>query len=161
MKLTKALIRLYLCLIRPHLEYAAPVWNLYLKKDVQKLESIQKFALKLCLKSWDGSYSDHLQACNLPCLTDRRKMLCLMYLYKAVNGHVVNPINAPLEPRICSYNTRSNSQKAYNQPYAHSNSYFHSFYPSTLSLWNLLPQSIIISPSILSFKRNLMDYFST
>ena len=80
----------YTDLIRPHLEYAVPVWNPYLVKDIQKLESIQRFALKVCLKSWDGSYSDHLQACNLPHLVDRRKMLCLMYLYKAVNGYVVN-----------------------------------------------------------------------
>ena len=68
---TRALLRLYLCLIRPNLEYAVPVWNPYLVKDVQKLKSIQRFALKVCLKSWDGSYSDHLQVCNLPCLADR------------------------------------------------------------------------------------------
>ena len=151
---------MYLSLIRPHLEYVVPVWNPYLKKDIQKLESVQRFALKVCLKSWDGSYSDHLQACNLPCLMDRRKMLCLMYLYKAVNRYVINPNNAPLEPRICSYNTRSKSRKIYIQPYAHSNLYFHSFYPSTLSLWNSLPQSITTSPSVLSFKRNLKDYLS-
>ena len=160
---SRALIRLYLCLIRPHLEYAVSVWNPYLKKDEQKLESIQKFALKICLKSWDRSYSDNLQACNLPSLADRRKMLCLVYLYKAINGYVVTPNNAPLEPRICSYNTRSNSRKTYIQPYAHSNLYFHSFYPSTLSLWNSLPhvQSITTSPSIPSFKRNLKHYFSS
>ena len=98
---SRALIGSYLYLIRPHREYAVPVWKPYLKKDVQKLESIQRFALKVCLKSWDGFYSDHLQACNkLPCLTDRRKMLCSMYLYKAGNGYVVNPNNVPLEPRI-------------------------------------------------------------
>ena len=127
----------------------------------QKLESIQKFALKICLKSWDRSYHDNLQACNLPSLADRRKMLCLVYLYKAINGYVVTPNNAPLEPRICSYNTRSSSRKTYIQPYAHSNLYLHSFYPSTLSLWNSLPQSITTSPFIPSFKRNLKHYFSS
>ena len=156
----RALTRLYLCLIRPHLEYAVPVWNPYLIKDIQKLESIQRFALKVCLKSWDGSYSEHLQICNLPDLVDRRKMLCLIYLYKAVNGYVVNSNSTPIEPRICNYNTRSSSRNNYIQPYAHSNSYFHSFYPSTLSLWNSLPQSIVSSPSLLSFKHNLKDYFS-
>ena len=136
------------------------MWNPYLAKDVQKLESIQKFALKVCLKSWDGSYGDHLQACSLPHLVERRKFLCLMYLYKAVNGYVVNPNSAPIEPRICHYNTRSSSQKTFVQPYAHSNLYFHSFYPSTLSLWNSLPQFIVTSPSLLSFKHNLRKYFA-
>ena len=145
-----ALTRLYLCLIRPHLEYAVPVWNPYLVKDIQKLESIQRFALKVCLKSWDGSYSDHLQACNLPHLVDRRKMLCLMYLYKAVNGYVVNPDSAPIERRICNYNTRSSSQNVYVQPYAHSNIYFHSFYPSTLSYTGkaLVKYGSVFTPSL-------------
>ena len=115
---TSALIRLHLCLIRPHLEYAVPVWNPYQLKDIQKLESIQRFALKVCLKS---SYSDYLQACNLPHLVDRRKILCLMYFYKAVNGYVVNLNSAPIKPRICNYNTRSSSRNTCIQPYAHSN----------------------------------------
>ena len=29
------------------------------QKDVQKLESIQKLVLNVCLKSWDGSYSTY------------------------------------------------------------------------------------------------------
>lgn len=157
---SSALLRLYTSLIRPHLEYAAPVWDPYQIKDVQKLESIQRFALKVCLKSWNGSYSDHLQTSNLPSLVDRRKILCLMYLYKAINGHVVTPNNAPLEPRSCNYNTRSNSRSTYIQPYAHSNLYLHSFYPSTLSLWNSLPQSVSNAPTILSFKHNLKNYLS-
>ena len=31
---------LYVSLIRPHLEYAVPVWNPYLRKDVKKLETL-------------------------------------------------------------------------------------------------------------------------
>ncbi len=38
--------QLYTTYIRPHLEYACPVWDPHLKKDIDKLESVQKFALK-------------------------------------------------------------------------------------------------------------------
>jgi hypothetical protein len=31
---------LYVSLIRPHLEYAVPVWNPYLRKNVKKLETL-------------------------------------------------------------------------------------------------------------------------
>ena len=50
-----ALLKLYLSLIRPHLENAVQVWNPYLIKDIQKLETVQKFALRMCLKRYlDG-----------------------------------------------------------------------------------------------------------
>ena len=50
-----ALLKLYLSLIRPHFEYAVQVWNPYLIKDIQKLETVQKFALRMCLKRYlDG-----------------------------------------------------------------------------------------------------------
>ena len=53
-----ALFKLYLSLIRPHLEFAVQVWNPYLIKDIQKLEfqTVQKFALRMCLKRWSSSY---------------------------------------------------------------------------------------------------------
>ena len=45
-----SLSRLYVSLVRPHLEDAVPAWNLYLAKDINSLESVQRFALKVCLK---------------------------------------------------------------------------------------------------------------
>ena len=41
------LLTLYVCLIRPHLEYASQVWNPHLLKDINKIENVQKFALCL------------------------------------------------------------------------------------------------------------------
>ena len=36
------LVRLiYVSLIRPHLEYAVPVWNPHLRKDIEKIENLQ------------------------------------------------------------------------------------------------------------------------
>ena len=38
---------LYVSLIRPHLEYAVPVWNPYLRKDIEKIENVQHRATRL------------------------------------------------------------------------------------------------------------------
>ena len=42
-----SLLQLCISLIRPHLECASQVWDPFLVKDIQRLESVQKFALKM------------------------------------------------------------------------------------------------------------------
>ena len=37
------LLELYSVLVRPHLEYAAPIWDPHLTKDINKLGNVQKF----------------------------------------------------------------------------------------------------------------------
>ena len=56
-------LKLRICktLIHPHLEYnVAPVWAPPSYKSIANLEKVQRFGLKLCLKSWDDSYYNHL-----------------------------------------------------------------------------------------------------
>ena len=64
----QSLFELYNILVRPHLEYASPLWDPYLIKDIAKLESVQKFALKLCSKQWAMDYQDLIELMQLPLL---------------------------------------------------------------------------------------------
>ena len=65
------LLSLYVCLIRPHLEYLGQVWNPHLLKDINKIENVQKFALRLCVKQWSQDYESLLSIkfCDLPTLS--------------------------------------------------------------------------------------------
>ena len=63
---------LYVSLVRPHLEYANPVWNPYLKKHIDMLENIQRRATKLIPILSDLSYEDRLRRLKLPPLSYRR-----------------------------------------------------------------------------------------
>ena len=54
------LLKLYLTVIRPNLEYASSVWDPSQKLQIDALESVQKFGLRMCLKSWNESYDDLL-----------------------------------------------------------------------------------------------------
>ena len=56
------LLQLYVSFICPHLEYCAAVWDPYLTKDIELLEKIQKFGLKVYTKDWSpgGKYCDEL-----------------------------------------------------------------------------------------------------
>ena len=47
---SERLLEMYKTLVRPHLEYAAPVWDPHLLKDINSVENVQKYGLKMCLK---------------------------------------------------------------------------------------------------------------
>ena len=61
----KTLLKLYLTKIKPHLEYASPVWDPFRKGEIEELENVQKFALRMCLKSWDMDYSELLEKSHI------------------------------------------------------------------------------------------------
>ena len=71
------LLQLYVYFIRPRLEYACVVWYPHLHRDIEKLEKVQKFALRLCVKQWDVDYTTLLFSCNLPALATHRKYFIL------------------------------------------------------------------------------------
>jgi len=75
--------QLYTAFVRPHLEYAVPVWDPHLTKDINALEAVQRFACRVCIKSWDMSYSDMLQTMNIPRLSERRRLLKMCNLMAA------------------------------------------------------------------------------
>ena len=74
---------LYGSLVRPHLEHAAPAWNPYLAMDINSLESVQRFALKVCLKQWNTPYCQLLNQSRLSDLSTCRKHLSLCYFYNS------------------------------------------------------------------------------
>ena len=86
---------LYTALIRPHLEYAVPVWDPHLCKDIDALESVQRFATKICTKSWNTNYQYCLGKPRLQTLNMRRCYLKQCHLYKLVHGLSVFP-NSPV-----------------------------------------------------------------
>ena len=50
------------------MEYAAPVWDPHQLGLIKCLENVQKFALKVCMKSWNIDYESMLTSCNLTSL---------------------------------------------------------------------------------------------
>ena len=83
----ECLQQLYLSFVRPHLEYAVPVWDPHCSNHVQTLERVQKFALKMCYKAWKDDYDSLLTRSGLQSLNERRKYLKLCYLYQIIHGH--------------------------------------------------------------------------
>ena len=105
---TDTIRKLYLTIVQPHLEYACEIWDPYLAKDCQMIESIQKFASRVCLKQWSRNtrYQDMLEFLNMPSLATRRRQRKLCTLYKIVNNLSEYP-SPPLIPRNPYYPSRS------------------------------------------------------
>ena len=62
---------LYTSLVRPHLEFAAPIWSPYYRKDILKLENVQHRATRI--HGFKGvCYEDRLQNFGL---TERGDMI--------------------------------------------------------------------------------------
>ena len=67
---TSTLRKLYLTLVRLILEYCCHVWDPFLHKDIELLESVQKFAVKVCTKRWREAYNYLRNLLKLPLLKD-------------------------------------------------------------------------------------------
>jgi hypothetical protein len=76
---------LYKSIVRPLLEYCTSVWSPYLKKDVRKIESIQRRATKLVPIVKDLSYENRLKTLGLPTLEYRRDRYDMIQVYKALH----------------------------------------------------------------------------
>ena len=64
----------------------------YNKKDIELLESVQKFACKVCLKCWDMDYQNMLHCLDIPPLSVRRRYLKLITMFNIVNGQSFFPL---------------------------------------------------------------------
>ena len=139
--------QLYLALVRPHLEYACQLWDPHSQNDVNRLESVQRFALKLISHRWDASYEELITLTNL---SNRRLHLKLAQIYKIVHGLCYFPediFNIQL-----AHSNRLARVQTIRCPFARTNYYYHSFVPSSIRAWNSLEEVQVNAPSLRSFK---------
>ena len=71
-KKKQLIVPLYKAIVIPHLEYCIHAWRLYRKKDIDKLERIQRSSTKMIPELRDLSYKSRLLQCGLTTLETRR-----------------------------------------------------------------------------------------
>jgi hypothetical protein len=143
---------LFKALVRPHLEYGAAVWNPHYIKDIEQLENVQHRATKLVPGLHDLPYTDRLRILKLPTLAFRRLRGDMIETYKILSGIYDNP--SPLLHLSTTSTTRGHHLKL-NKRHARLNSRLYSFTFRIISPWNSLPDDVIASPSLNSFKSRL------
>ena len=86
------LVRIYISVIRPVVEYTCPACHTNLPKYFsENIELIQKRCMKTIFPGC--SYDDILEMTNLPTLHDRRTTLCIAYINKMNrSNHMLNAL---------------------------------------------------------------------
>jgi hypothetical protein len=148
----------YLALVRPHLEYASAVWDPHYKVHIDLLNKVQNRAARFCLGNYQqtSSVSDMIKQLGWPQLATRRKSARLVEFYKIVNR--LSPVPGDLLRKSVSKTRSAQAGYTYTNIYARTNSFKFSFFPRTVSEWNMLPVNIAASNSMPQFYTSLNKY---
>ena len=136
------------------------MWAPHTAKDIHELEWVQMFTGRMATRNWNASYSELQSMVKLPTLERRRLELKLSHLFKIVHNLCFFPssiIRAREQTQFVS-STRSVHSLCLQQPFACTNSYYYSFVPHAISIWNSLPQELVTAPSLKVFKTELQNH---
>jgi hypothetical protein len=146
----------YASLIRSVMYSSCVVWDPYLRKDIDKLENIQRRAVRFVKIITAGI------AAQQPCfrtlkwqpLADRRRDQRLILLYKIINGLVEIPADQHIQPNPRP--SRNRHTKTLLIHTCNTDIYKHLFIPRSTIDWNSLPETTITNKTVDIFKAALL-----
>ena len=142
-------------LVRPHLEYAAPVWSPHLNKHKELLENVQRRATKLVPGLSQLPYPERLRKLKLPTLAYRRARGDMIQTYKLLTKNK-DGYDKTLPSLFTKSNTclRGHSDKLF-LPRADKNIRKYYFTQRVIMIWNSLPADVVEAQSIIQFEKRL------
>ena len=147
----KLLKTLYTTYVRPLVEFAVPVWNPYLKGEIEALEKIQHRATRLVKNLRKLPYEQRLEKLNITTLSARRNRGDLIQVFKTLNGY--EKIDLIAKPELHS------ASRGHNFSYKREQTKFTARQEFLLNRaannWNSLSMKTIQSASVNQFKANL------
>ena len=150
--------QIFKTLVRPHLEYAAPVWSPHLISQKELIKNVQRRATKMVPGLSDLPYPERLRKFNLPTLAYRRVRGDMIQTFKLMNDIDGYDKSLPSSLEISTGGLRGHSKKLYKQ---RANKNIRKFYFTNriTSLWNSLPEYVIKSKDLINFEKNLDNHW--
>ena len=150
---------LYCSLVRSNLEYCSVVWCPFTKRNVNKLERIQRRATRFILKS-NEPYNARLLKLNLLTLEQRRFVDDVTFLFKTLNGHLDVDFSQFLDfySQEDRYLLRHFDTKSLKKKYARTNILKNSYFYRIVDEWNSLPFEVRSSCNVVKFKAGVIKF---
>jgi len=140
---------IYKGFVRPHFEYAKQAWSLYLRRDIDCLEKVQKVC---CQTGFNRSpYEQKLKRLKLTSLEKRRQRGNLIEAYKILTGKERVDPNCFFIPDKKHYNTRGHELKLYTRSRSELKNFFSQ---RVIAHWNKLQESVM-AKTVNTFKNRL------
>ena len=150
----------YKALVRPLLEYAAPVWDPYTANEIEALEKIQRRAARwVTNRHRQTSCVDSiLEQLDWPPLHQHRKKARLEMFYKFHHGLIsINSKYLP-KPSKSRLSSTNNNNQSYDIPTCTTQYRQMALFPRTIPEWNTLPQDVVTAKSLDCFKSRLAPH---
>ena len=147
-------VLLFKALVRPHLEYAQPVWSPYLKKHQQIIENVQRRSTKLIPGFKTLSYEERLQKLKLPTLKYRRLRGDMIEVYKILHGVYDERVTSELFNIKDQARTRGHSLRL-TKHRCRLDMRKNFFTSRVVNVWNSLTEKVVCAPSVNAFENRL------
>ena len=127
----------YKTLVRPKLEYAAPIWHPYHETQIGQVEKVQRTAARWICRRWrnTSSVGDMLDDLEWPSLETRREQSSLTFFYKIHSGTVDLDKDKYLTPAPNLRRTRASHESQYTRYFAYSDALKKFFFPRTIPMF--------------------------
>lgn len=147
---------LFVSIVRPHLEYGAPIWSPHHKRLIKIVENVQRRATKLLPGMADLSYEERLKVLQLPTLEYRRYRGDMIETYKMTHGlYDVDITRKFLKERSENkYNIRMHEYAVAREIWK-TNLKRNAFKCRITDQWNNLSSHIVNAPTLNTFKNRL------
>ena len=141
----------YTSVVRPVLEYAAPVWDPYRQADIKALEQVQHRAARYVYNDYTpqtpGCVTEMVNKHGWESLQDRRQISRLSLINKAHHDSVDMAEATCLKPGDRCTKTHTGF---YQEHTAHE--VYHNSFPRTKREWNRLPNTATSAPTMDGFR---------